>query len=699
MVSAKGLKWIRGSYDANGRSRWGDETLTQNPRFLSEQSRAAILESAPSHVWTSPAALRRHATERRQPHAMRRTTQLHPGLPRLALEHGQVRCLTKRGGYRGLEYCGWNDINVEEHRTTQCVARYVKADLPHRTKPISTMKNGSSEFITLHKAAEEIVALLAVATERCLDSASMLSSEIDSIQRMTPLSESVERDMALEETMRVLHDAEQAFNEFKTAAGWALWHDPVRRWKLWQSQRDARSEHERAEAIFQSEQERRTRTERIEAHNLEMQRQVNRLPSLRASLEAACAMKQALGELRKRSEQAIKAARGDGWLAPSFGKTFHLMTQAIRTLDIQLASQYLEQLLFQCQPSQQAYDAMTRDSASDVADAYATYSGYAAAGAYENIAHRSIALARPALKVQAQKELDRLSYPADQWQLLAHLLADPRKYTTDAMWAVYWTMFRCSQALSSSLASADAHEDFFTGELSGHLKSEVARFTADRLSRFGYPKQPCYLGLLQSASMREEGRLGADIGVIVDIDIGNLTCRKVALLQAKKAVDGFAEIGSSGRQLAKLSANPNMGFYMFYHQANAPVRSPGPTVCSAQEIAKWAVASGNSVDAEHLRVNLRERGWDWANFMSFGLCRADSHVGAPFQTASDALEVLSGGDSGRLPRFLHVMAIADEPRVRSLEAAIKGHYLPMLHHRSQHKDIGSSTLEKSGKTR
>jgi len=186
------------------------------------------------------------------------------------------------------------------------------------------------------------------------------------------------------------------------------------------------------------------------------------------------------------------------------------------------------------------------------------------------------------------------------------------------------------------------------------------------------------MGTFEIAGSREETRLGADIGIVVDIDIGGLVCRKVALFQAKKVMNGLADIGSTSAQLAKLSARPQTAFYLFYHQATHPLRSPAPTVCSAAALAECVTNGGRGLDAGYLPVNVRALGWDWTSFLSFGLCNADTDLGESFSNAEEAVALLGEGDPRHLPKYLYVIAIADEPRVMELRAKIQEHYLESL---------------------
>jgi hypothetical protein len=182
------------------------------------------------------------------------------------------------------------------------------------------------------------------------------------------------------------------------------------------------------------------------------------------------------------------------------------------------------------------------------------------------------------------------------------------------------------------------------------------------------------MGTLEIASTSEETCLGADIGLIIELNIGDLVCRKVALFQAKKSKHGVADLGSNTGQLRKLAAQTQMGFYLFYHQLLDPLRPPAPTVASARALEERAIELGKSRDATSLSLNVRKMGWDWASFVSFGLCQPNSPWGEPFNTAADALDKLGGGNPGNLPKYLHLIAIADEDHVSALSEQIRQHY-------------------------
>lgn len=325
-----------------------------------------------------------------------------------------------------------------------------------------------------------------------------------------------------------------------------------------------------------------------------------------------------------------------------------------------------------------AYDRWYQEAANVRQKAYSKYSGMAASGAYPEIVGRSIQLTRGVLHEKPLRAVKSHLHTADQWQMLSALLANPRVFKVDALWAVYWSMFQCGEWAAASLSETEVHEDVFTGKLTAQIDRWLADWATERVRQFGYPDTQSYMGTLEIASTDEETRLGADLGLIIDINIGGLTCRKVALFQAKKTKHGVADVGSGSGQLSKLVARPQIGFYLFYHQSQYPLHSPAPTICSAQALAECVMKGGKSMDATYLPVNVRSLGWDWASFVSFGLCQPASDLGETFCSVDEALSLLGDGSQGHLPKYLHVIAIADEPRVLALRGKIHEHYLDTI---------------------
>ncbi len=103
--------------------------------------------------------------------------------------------------------------------------------------------------------------------------------------------------------------------------------------------------------------------------------------------------------------------------------------------------------------------------------------------------------------------------------------------------------------------------------------------------------------------------------------------------------------------------------------------APAPSVCTAHELAEEVTQLGKDIDATYLRMNVRSMGWDWASFISFGLCNPNSHIGQSFDTVEEAFTALGNGDARHLPKYLHVIAITDEPRVKELRTKLHEHYI------------------------
>jgi hypothetical protein len=394
-------------------------------------------------------------------------------------------------------------------------------------------------------------------------------------------------------------DATEQLLQLRKDAGWRSLL-ALQTWRTYKDVRRAKAEHAREMEKFESPEERAKRTSRIDDHNDYVDGQCKRLPKLKQDLGESERESTALTNLRLRVPDAIAAARADGWIAPNFPEKFQAMAQHLEAGKLAEATGCLSELEFQCTPSTQTYESWCQEATQILEKAYADYSGFAAAGAYTEIARRSIDLALPTLRADSDSygRLTNATHTADQWQMLADILTDPRSLKTDVLWAVYWSMFQYSQSLANALAQADVIEDVFTGKVTAELDRWLSDWGTRRIEPFGYPAARSYMGTFEIAGTREETRLGADIGMVVDIDIGGLVCRKVALFQAKKVVNGRANIGSKRKssQLPKLSARPQTGFYLFYHHADHPVRSPAPTVCLAAELAECVTNGGCGLD-------------------------------------------------------------------------------------------------------
>jgi len=522
----------------------------------------------------------------------------------------------------------------------------------------------------------------AAALDRYLgDTALKLADQIDSlkeniarIERLAPISEAAERTRSLAPSAAELSDATARVQHIMATAGWGGLRAPVALSRAWLSRRRAQADYQEAERGQDQPAALARRAALVAEHNGYVRAERGRLQPLRSEL-AVCLERHAdILQFRSDSAAALAAARSDGWTAGNFAAGFHSLVAYALAGDIRSAREKLAELRFQRKPADAAYKKWKDEATSIRKFAYARYAGMAATGAYPDIAERSITLAHPVLRPDVAEALLQYSHPADRWQVLSGALADPRRLKVDALWSVYWAMFQAAQSVEDALSQSAEHEDLITGRLLAELDHWLSDWGAKHAGGFGYPETMSYMGTLAIASKGEEARLGVDIGIIVDLQIGDYQSRKVALFQAKKSKRGIADIGSTSGQLAKLAARPDVGYYLFYHQSDWLVHAPAPTVCAAHELAERVTSHGRSVDAGHLKVDVRAAGWDWASFIGFGLCAPDSGLGQGFTTPFDALDKLGGGNPDTLPTYLYMIAIADEPRVRTLHREVVKYY-------------------------
>ncbi|HAV2022696.1 TPA: hypothetical protein QIF24_000818 [Citrobacter koseri] len=554
--------------------------------------------------------------------------------------------------------------------------------------------NHASESISLPELANNLEAFLESRVDELSKTITLLEFDTAGINALQFLSEDKERAETLSESKASLLQAERLMKTIRETSGFAGLRAPIARFRQWQAVRQARKAYIEAEAAFEAPDISAERKTRIANHNHQVNIEKSRLPDINDKKAILKEEKSAINQLHNLASDAIQAARNRGWCAPDFQKQFARFVVLVKNNKIEQSLAQLQKLVFQRQPASSDYEEWKREAGNVLCKAYQQYAGMVASGSYSEIARNSIRLATPMLKKKAGEMLTAFNHPAEQWQVLSECLTDPRRLRTDALWAIYWAMYQCGQWVSSTISESDAHEDVLTGKVTAQIDRWLAGWATERLRKFGYPEMRSYMGTLEIASTTEETRLGADIGLVVDLNIGSLVCKKVALFQAKKSLSGVANIGSNAGQLAKLSRRPNTGFYLFYHQSPCRVMGPAPSVCSAHELEKQLTLLGKNIDATHLPLNVYTMGWDWASFVSFGLCNPGSQTGESFSTIEEAFTILGNGDTRNLPKYLHVISIADEPRVKELRTKIHEHYRETAksltkekkHHRSLNND-------------
>jgi hypothetical protein len=520
-------------------------------------------------------------------------------------------------------------------------------------------------------------------------------AEIRRIKSLSKMSEDKEREKALGPAEIELKTMEKRFEKWRRDVGWFGLKTPFKTLERWRKRQSMRKEYLEKVATFDSASEQNLRTKNISVHNAAVNAELAKLDDLQTIRGNIADRRAVYSELWGMTAEAIRAAGSSGWLEKNFKNDFFDMAVFIQNEKIEEAAKILPTLVFQREPSKENYAKWANEAKDAFEKAYTTYAGYAASSAYTGMAASSVDLAVPHIRDDVSFPLSDFPHVADRWQLLGKHLQDPRNLKTDAMWALYWSMFQSSQWMAKSFDETESNENVQTGELFAQLDRWLSDWCAPRMEKFGYPKSRSYLGTFKIASTAAETYLAADIGIIVDINVGDLKCKKVALFQAKKATQGKADIGSSSSQLQKLSSRPNIGYYLFYHLAHEILSPPAPTVCSALSLAEIAKQGNRDIEAKYLPVDVRELGWDFAHFISFGLCDAKSEYGQAFETVDEAFSILGNGDPTYLPKHLALIAIADEPNVLELRKEIAIRYMP----RAKQKQLSTEkTISRDGPT-
>jgi hypothetical protein len=548
-----------------------------------------------------------------------------------------------------------------------------------------------------YEVSEKITQLLSKQAEHVQSIIDRCGNEIARIQALKKTSEAEERELALAPSQLVLRQAQTGLARLKSSETLAIVQSPFHYWRLSNAVRDAKEAHDELIEAFDSPAQADMRTERITTHNQAVQDEQLRLTTLSTERYDSKMKLSILNQLASRLEAPCAAAKSIGWRDAKFSATLVSILRHIANEDLGLASAQVIDLQFQQKPDTRGYEKMRAEAAELFDKANSSNSGFLATAAYSQISSNAMQLAKHALQPAALQSIVENEHPADQWIELAASLTDPRAMNVDALWAIYWAMFKFSEQLSDSLRDAHQNENIINGRASEKLGSLLANWAGPRIEKFGYPKSPSFIGTLEIAQSGEETRTGADLGVIIDLHVGGLICKKVALFQAKKAINGKStDIGSEHAQLKKLLATPQLGHYLFYHLSKFPQRPQWPTVCSADDLMRQVTAASRYADDNYLPVNVRELGWDWANYMTFGLCQPDSGIGVKFVDTEHALQILGGGSANHLPRHLMLVAISDEEHVMEIRNKIAQRYHEHTREREQERKPSHSRSQDYG---
>jgi len=325
------------------------------------------------------------------------------------------------------------------------------------------------------------------------------------------------------------------------------------------------------------------------------------------------------------------------------------------------------------------------------------YAGARATGGYPSITRPSLDLAVPHLTRFPKGQRPR----AERWQLYQYWCTDPNRLKNPFEWLPYWAGHMANQEFVRS--PMPAHEDLLTGRFLELLQQGVTAVFGSEQKHFGLPPSEVHLGTLQLASLSAEQAIGADLGIIVDIDIGPYQVRKMALLQIKRVRGMTVDVGSSSQQLTNLCAVSGLGYYVFLHEASMDIAEtflmpqPSVSVASASAIATALGIGERTTDQDYLPISIYNQSTiDWPTFFAFGLCNETSGVGHGFTNVDVMLDLVTVDGSQILPRYLMVVSVGgDGPRMLTkLRAQMP--YINRLRERTHLKDDPAQTRTPRG---
>ncbi|NMX56116.1 hypothetical protein [Pseudomonas sp. WS 5146] len=530
--------------------------------------------------------------------------------------------------------------------------------------------------LTVAALGRDLSEFLSKTLGECSESMTQTRAQIAQIDELKLRDGVKERSIALSPTQQRESKHQQHYDACKKEGyglGWVL--SPFDTHAALSQLNNAKNEHEDIVRAYDEPDTKVLRDSQILAHNLHVTEQREKQTELKVKMHKLTQVHIALSGFANDAAHALHAACGQGWLAADFGEHLERANKLIRQGNVHLASKYLAHLIFQKRPDDTVYERLHRQALDLRKRAYSVHYGVSVTGSFPAIVEACAKLAAANLKAVYADQLLSGLHTADQWQLLTRLAASPEVFSNDVLWSIYWAMFQCQQQMADVLDSVVSMEDPLNGRFSQCVEHWLTDWASKYIPLFGYPMSQSYLGMLQLANTPEETHVGADLGVIISLNIGGLVCRKAVLLQAKRAKDWEANIGSQKGQLPKLSRLPRGGYYLFYHESpELRFDSPVPTVSSAKALHQLIIESKRDPSAPSLNLDVRTSGWDWASFISFGLCDPASGIGETFDTVDDAMRVLGSGEIGGLPLRLYLLAIEDEPFTLELKQRLRHQY-------------------------
>lgn len=372
--------------------------------------------------------------------------------------------------------------------------------------------------------------------------------------------------------------------------------------------------------------------------------------------------------LKELFEPLSEALDRKAWFGRTTDSLLNLSVSHAKRRDIGSAAKALQSIEFQRLPSEDQFKKWALEYRKVLGGMKQKSAGFSATAAYPGLVKPSLELAKVRFHDAAWGNLvERYEDPPDRWHALPAGMVKHGALIEPVQWVIYWAFLVGSQWFTDSANSADINEDVLTGMLTLALKGQLADSAKSRLLQLGYPKAKANFDFLHLAGKKGESATGADIGLVILLDVGDLRARKVALLQAKVSVDGRADIGSKPSGPAKLTQlqklrDDERDFFVFYHRTNGTSPPPLPTVTSVKQLRESGTLSTGDLAKLSIVAKPREQGWELATFVAFGLCTPASGLGKEVPDDADPLEAMIAGGRDSLPKYMVVVSLShDEP--------------------------------------
>ena len=527
------------------------------------------------------------------------------------------------------------------------------------------------------------------ATEVVALAVQQAQAQRDRLPRLQSTTEAIELDNYLRTATQALQRAEQHLLAIKAESRWGK---PIAKFQANKAISAAAQVLAEQQGIAGSPSETALRARQVALHNDHVAEVAQQRQRLGQTIEQGNYWLTSSRNLQAQLVLLKQTLARRGWVSANTAAVLEQVHYQLLQRDVLAALEESKKLIFQVMPAQQSLAEWGEETQGFLKQARSEGAvGFTALASFGAIVSDATALVLAGCTSAVRQAVVQDQEPVDRWYHLADQLTRPEQVVHWLQWAVYWACFQTAQRFAKDMSLAEAHEEHSTGAFLNSFRSEVERWAGPKIDAMGFPQVTSFMGTLALGGTAAEARLGADFGIIVEINVGGLVVRKVALVQGKVSKNGVADIGSlpSGpqklTQLQKLN-DPQRDFYVFYHRGLRQASVPWPTLNRVSSL----VSPATDLNAGSLKVPTRKCGWDWPAFIAFGLCSDTSGVGRLLKDDEDALDVLSGGQRQLLPSRLIVVAAGGGDYSLNLQQRVHQHYadLGTNYQRAMEKDDG-----------